>query len=150
MFRLDPIPDNLDQVKGRTLVVYIFLLRQNKPLSAREIQRKTNISSPSLALYHLNKLEKLGLVERDVQEGFFAAKVVKTGILTFFVIIGRLLIPRHVFYAVFTTSFLIVSLLLFDWMLTPTFLLLMVLLVFSVCVFWFETVSLWKYIHNGS
>ncbi len=147
---MDDMPDHYEQVKGRTLVVYIFLLRQNRPLSAREIQRKTRISSPSLALYHLNKLEKLGLVERDAQEGFFAAKVVKTGILTFFVVIGRLLIPRYVFYAVFTTCFLIVTLLLFDWVLTPAFLLLTVVLVFSVCVFWFETLSLWRYAHTGS
>ena len=149
MFRLGA-PGNVDQVKGRTLAVYIFLLRQNKPLSAREIQRRTNISSPSLALYHLDKLEKLGLVERDVQEGFFAAKVVKTGILTFFVVIGRLLIPRYVFYAVFTTCFLIATLLLFDWVPTPAFLLLTVVLVFSVCVFWFETLSLWRYARTGS
>jgi len=142
-------PDRYEQLKGKTLMIYTFLLRQSRPLSAREIQRRTGISSPSLALYHLSKLMQVGLVEQDIEEGFLVTKVVKTGMLTFFVVMGRHLVPRFLFYAIFVTCFLMMSLLLFDWVLTPLFLLLIAVLAFSMCVFWFETVNLWRY-QSGS
>jgi hypothetical protein len=92
---------------------------------------------------------QVGLVEQDIEEGFLVTKVVKTGMLTFFVVMGRHLVPRFLFYAIFVTCFLMMSLLLFDWVLTPLFLLLIAVLAFSMCVFWFETVNLWRY-QSGS
>lgn len=48
-----------DKLKGTTLEVYRFLLKSNKPVGAREIQRNLKLSTPSLAVYHLSKLGKL-------------------------------------------------------------------------------------------
>ncbi|MEM4726872.1 MAG: hypothetical protein QXD04_01275, partial [Candidatus Bathyarchaeia archaeon] len=52
------------ELKGKTLLVYMYLLKTNRPsIGVREVQRALKFSSPSVAAYHLNKLEELGLVE---------------------------------------------------------------------------------------
>lgn len=135
---------NLDDLKGKTLGVYFFLLGQTKPISAREIQRRMKLSSPSLALYHLKKLEDLELVEMDQIEGFRVTKHVKIGILQFFFGMGRFLLPRYTFYSLFAISYLIGALWLFGWYLTPHFILFVLFSSFSIIVFLYETMSMWR------
>ena len=50
-----------EALRGTTLDVYRFLLKRKEPVGAREVQRVLNLSSPSLATYHLSKLEDVGL-----------------------------------------------------------------------------------------
>ncbi len=53
------------ELKGKTLLVYMYLLRSNDPdVGVREVQRSLGFSSPSVSSYHLNKLRELGLVDR--------------------------------------------------------------------------------------
>ncbi len=134
----------LDDLKGKTLAVYFFLLGQTKPISAREIQRRMGISSPSLVLYHLKKLEALELVEMDQIEGFRVTKYIRVGILRFFVGLGGFFLPRYVFYSLFAISYLIGALWLFGWYLTPHFILLVLFSSFSIIVFLYEAVSMWR------
>jgi predicted DNA-binding transcriptional regulator len=70
------------ELKGNTLIVYWFLLRHNKPYSAREIQRSVGISSASLALHHLNKLIELGLVGTDDDGQYVVTKRISPGLLS--------------------------------------------------------------------
>jgi len=51
-------PENA--LKGTTLEVYWFLLKSNRIVGAREVQRALDLSSLSLAVYHLSKLEDRG------------------------------------------------------------------------------------------
>jgi DNA-binding transcriptional ArsR family regulator len=132
-----------DALKGKTLATYFFLLGRSRPYSAREIQRRIGLSSPSLALYHLRRLEEIGLVKEE-SDGFSITKIVRLGVLRFFIGSGRLLLPRYIFYSFFSTGFLISTLALFDWTLTPTFLLLTIFLSFATVVFWFETIHVWR------
>jgi len=74
-------------------------------VGAREVQRKLNFSSPTLAVYHLDKLCTLGLVHKD-QDGYVLAKVVKIGALSQVVKFGSLILPRYVFYTVFFSALL--------------------------------------------
>ncbi|RDE11015.1 MAG: ArsR family transcriptional regulator [Candidatus Thorarchaeota archaeon] len=134
----------LDDLKGKTLAVYFFLLRQTKPISARQIQRRMGISSPSLVLYHLKKLEDLELVEMDQIDGFRVTKYIRVGILRFFVGLDGFFLPRYVFYSLFAISYLIGALWLFGWYLTPHFILLVVFSSFSIIVFLYEAVSMWR------
>ena len=134
----------LDDLKGKTLAVYFFLLRQTKPISARQIQRRMGISSPSLVLYHLKKLEDLELVEMDQIDGFRVTKYIRVGILRFFVGLGGFFLPRYVFYSLFAISYLIGALWLFGWYLTPHFILLLLYSSFSIIVFLYEAVSMWR------
>lgn len=82
-----------------TFKVYCFMLRA-KEASPREVYSGTELSSPSLALHHLEKLEKLKLVFKD-EWGKYHAFRRRFGVLRFFVLTGRWLIPRTLFYVVF-------------------------------------------------
>ncbi len=131
------------ELKGNTLLVYWYLLRHNKPYSAREIQRSVGISSTSLALHHLNKLIELGLVGTDDGQ-YIVTKKISPGLLSLFVGSGRFFIPRFVFYSVFTSSVLAACIFLFwPYPSTESVLLVIMLSIVSV-VFWVESFKLWK------
>ena len=87
------------QLKGNTLRVYWYLLQSpNKSAGPRDMQRKLKFSSPSLAVYHLDKLVEFGLVEKVMGE-YRLTRVVDVGILKQFTRLGGLILPRHVLYA---------------------------------------------------
>jgi predicted DNA-binding transcriptional regulator len=102
MFQLND-KDELEafsELKGNTLLVYLHLVRNQNPVGAREIQRELNFSSPTLAVYHLEKLCTLGLVQKN-QDGYVLAKEVKIGALSQVVKFGSFILPRYIFYTAF-------------------------------------------------
>jgi DNA-binding transcriptional ArsR family regulator len=92
-------------LKGTTLEVYRFLLKSTKPVGIRELQRALNLSSSSVATYHLSKLEDAGLLKR--QEGGFS---VNKFLLENSIKISRFLVPRYFFYSIFALAVLILEL----------------------------------------
>ena len=101
-------------LKGKTLLVYWYLLRQpGFRAGVREIQRMLGFSSPSIAVHHLGKLVDMGLVKRTRTGEYVLVQEVKVGLLRFFARLGRFLIPRYLFYSVFFTTALIVYVLLY-------------------------------------
>lgn len=96
------------ELRGKTLRVYWYLLEHNAEsgVGAREAQRALGFSSPTLAVYHLDKLAELGLVEKRHGE-YHLVREVKVGVLKQFVRVGALLLPRHLFYATMFTTLLI-------------------------------------------
>jgi hypothetical protein len=97
--------DPEDILRGKTLDVYRYVLKNNRPTGVREVQRALKFSSPRLAFYHLNKLEEAGLLKKGV-DGYVLERVV----LQNSVRLRRLLIPRYFFYSVFFISALIIEL----------------------------------------
>lgn len=91
-----------------TFRVYIFLLKTGKG-SVREIYRRCDLSTPSLALHHLKKLEGLNLVRKD-ENGIYHAVPKRFGILRFFYKVGIWLLPRSFFYMILYASIAITSL----------------------------------------
>lgn len=92
------------EVHGTTLRVYWFLFRSKKSVGVRETQRAMSLSSPSTALYHLEKLRGLGIVEKDVTGQYFVKEHVRIGALRMFLRVGHLMLPRYLFYAVLLTT----------------------------------------------
>ncbi|MFX1483848.1 MAG: hypothetical protein ACFFCP_11755 [Promethearchaeota archaeon] len=131
-------------LKGKTLSVYWYMLRHSTPLTAREIQRGAELSSPSLSMHHLERLRQYGLVDKDVHGQYTVIRDVRKGILDQFMGKGRLMVPRFLFYATFYTSLTsalgILLWLAIDWYSTT-----LLLLLISVCiVLWYETFKVWK------
>ena len=94
-------------LKGNTLRVYWYLLRSSEGLAGpREVQRKLGFSSPALAVYHLEKLADLGLIEKTGGE-YHLVKVVNVDILKQFIRFGGFMIPRSIFYAAMFTTLLV-------------------------------------------
>ena len=91
-------------LRGKTLTVYLYLLKHGRAMGVREIQKALGFSSPSVAFHHLDKLVELGVVEKDEYERYVLAHKVDTGILHSFVSIGGLTLPRLGFYAAFFTT----------------------------------------------
>jgi hypothetical protein len=93
--------ESKDVLRGTTLEVYRFLLKSNKPMGTRELQRALNLSSSSVATYHLTKLEDAGLLKREAG-GFTVCKYLLENSLK----VSRFLVPRYFFYAVFAVAVL--------------------------------------------
>jgi len=91
-------------LRGKTLTVYLYLLKHGKAVGVREVQKALGFSSPSVAFHHLDKLVELGVLEKDQYERYVLAKKVDSGILSSFVSIGGLTLPRLGFYAAFFTT----------------------------------------------
>jgi hypothetical protein len=85
-------------IAGNTLIVYAYVVGENRPVGTRDVMRGANLSSPSVAHRHLQKLELLGLIEKN-QFGDYVLKE-KTGV-SGHVWVGRNLVPRLMFYSFF-------------------------------------------------
>lgn len=90
-------------LKGTTWKVYKYVL-ENGPTGLREIQKSLRLSTPSLALYHLNKLEEEGIIKKD-EQGYTATKI----LLRNRVKVKRWLVPRYFFYSLFMVAAIIVQ-----------------------------------------
>ncbi|MGQ9543465.1 MAG: hypothetical protein ACUVTM_05205 [Candidatus Bathyarchaeia archaeon] len=89
------------ELRGTTLRVYWEFFSKGEGYGVREIQRRLRLSSPSIALYHLEKLRRLGLLDKDRFGQYVLADDVKVGVMRNFVRLGRLVFPRFFLYAVF-------------------------------------------------
>jgi len=87
-----------DELEGYTLSVYAFIVRADKPVGTREVTRGAELSSTSVAYHHLQKLETLGLIEKNSYGNYvLKAKASIEG----HVWVGKNLVPRLMFYSFF-------------------------------------------------
>jgi DNA-binding Lrp family transcriptional regulator len=96
------VSEQRDVLRGLTLKVYKAILRSDKPVGIREVQRMLNLSSPTLALYHINKLEEAKLIKKELN-GYVADRVILENLIRF----RRILIPRNFFYMIFLVTSLV-------------------------------------------
>lgn len=92
------------EIHGTTLRVYWYLFKSSNPVGVRETQRALSMSSPSTALYHLEKLRELGVADKDQMGEYILKEQVQIGTLKMFLKVGHLILPRYLFYAVFLTT----------------------------------------------
>ena len=97
--------ESKEVLRGTTLEVYRFLLKSNKPVGTRELQRALDLSSSSVATYHLSKLEDAGLLKRELG-GFTVSKYLLENSIK----VSRFLVPRYFFYSVFAIAALLLEL----------------------------------------
>ena len=96
------------EIHGTTLRVYWYLFKSSRAVGVRETQRALSLSSPSIALYHLEKLRELGVVEKNAGGDYSLREQVQVGSLKAFLKVGRLILPRYLFYAIFLSTAVIV------------------------------------------
>jgi predicted DNA-binding transcriptional regulator len=129
------------ELRGKTLKVYLYVLKQGKPFGVREVQRELGFSSPSVAFHHIEKLSRLGIIEQDSLGNYVLAKKVDPGILQAFVNVGKFSLPRLGFYAVFFTT-VAAAYVLADYRYLDLYAL--VGTVGAAAAFWFEAARLWR------
>lgn len=93
-------------LKGTTLRVYRFLFKLGQPAGIRDIQRGLELSSPSVAEYHVNKLQRSGLI-KEVEAGYVVDRMVWQNMIR----MRRTVIPFQAVYAVFFAAALVVMVL---------------------------------------
>lgn len=132
------------ELKGKTLLVYWYFLRQGDDrIGVRAVQRALDFSSPSVAFHHMEKLRRLGLLDKNPLGEYSLVGEVKVGLLRHFVRWGRIMLPRHLFYAVMFTGMILTYLIVYPQSLSNVHNL--VALIFggvSCLIFWYETLKI--------
>jgi len=139
--------ENLSQIeselRGKTLLVYWYFIRQGDVrVGVRTVQRALNLSSPSVASHHLEKLRRLGLLEKDSLGEYKLVGEVKVGFLRFFVRLGRMMLPRYLFYAVMFSCMLLTYLVVYPQSLSNVHNLVALIFGGVACIIlWYETIK---------
>ena len=129
--------DEHEVLTGNTAQVYRYAIKQRKPIGVREVQRALKLSSPTLAAYHLDKLEEAGLL-KQTPDGYIVEKLV----LENFVRLRQLLLPKYLFYfAVFATAVIFQIVLFRPSQLTREYLFSTSMLLVAAAYFAYETVT---------
>lgn len=127
-------------LKGTALDIYRLLLKTQKPLGIREIQRTLNLSSPSVAQYHLAKLENEGLLKREAGN-----YVVDKVLLDNCIKISRFIVPRYLFYSIFAiVAFLVELLFLRPVIITREYFFFISITGLLATILLYETVKIWN------
>lgn len=133
------------ELKGTTLRVYWVLLKHGeKGVGPREVMRELGLSSPSVAAYHLEKLKELSIVERRQDGTYFAKKNVDVEVLSDFVRVQGMMIPRFLFYSVFFTTMVLTFLVIYPLRLEPQTVIALIFGVAASLIFWVETIRTFK------
>ncbi len=132
------------ELKGKTLLVYMHILKAGQEtVGVREVQRALGFSSPSVAAYHLQKLQDLGLIENAFGD-YRLIKEVKVGVLRSFVSVGGVMLPRFLFYAVLVTSMLATFVVSFPFVPSREYITTLLMGAVPAVVFWYETLKIWR------
>jgi predicted DNA-binding transcriptional regulator len=132
-------------LRGKDWNVYWLLLKNGRSMSVREVQKTLRFSSPSVAQHHLEQLRQLGLVKKEEVGGNYSlTSEVKIGVLRHFVRLGKLLFPRYFFYAVFSTAFYLIYVVVLMQAFTRENLFILIFGATVSAIFWFEALRIWS------
>ena len=127
-------------LKGKTLRVYRFIINQKNPARVRDMQRKLGFSSPSLVIYHLEKLKEEGLIKEEGL-GYVPDKVLLKNLIRF----KNALIPRYFFYFLFFSMGLVIELTVFrPVIINKEYFIALTFTALATIVFAFEAHSNWR------
>lgn len=135
-----------EELEGNTLTVYAYVAREGRPVGTRDVTRGANLSSPSVAHRHLQKLEDLGLIERN-EYGDYVLK--EKANVSGHIWVGRNLVPRLMFYSLFfmgafcsEIAIIILSYLTRSFVVETSFIFLMAMTAVAMILFFVEATSL--------
>jgi hypothetical protein len=130
------------ELKGKTLKVYLYLLKHG-PSELRDVQRGLNLSSASLASYHLGKLLEAGFAKQDEYGKYSAVKEASDKILEGYSKIGPTVVPQLFFFSLlFTILVIFFSVAIWSGFGFVPYLIAVGLAMLAV--FWYETIRLWR------
>jgi DNA-binding transcriptional ArsR family regulator len=126
-----------------TLLVYWYMCSNTQSTyGPRTVQRTLGFSSPSTAVFHLEKLVDVGLVQKQRNGQYQVIRYKKFGLMKRFYKLGSWWIPKHLFYALLTT----LGVMLILYLLFPLIAWLAVLaslpVLLSAAIQWYEAIVL--------
>lgn len=132
------------RISGTAWEVYLYILTSERPQGVREIWRGLNLSSPSLAQYHVNKLQDLGLIEPTSEGKYQANEGERVDVLRNFVLLRGRLVPRLVLYGAFLLGLLLAYILFWPFRWDFRDLVVLAVSIFSISAFFFEAFNQYK------
>jgi hypothetical protein len=99
-----------EELEGITLNVYLYCVKKGKPVGPRDVMKGANLSSPSVAYRHLQKLEDSGYLQKN-NYGEYTVK--SKGHIRGYIWLGRRLVGKMWLYALLFTGILIIELFVF-------------------------------------
>jgi hypothetical protein len=96
-----------DDLEGITLSVYLYAVKKSNPIGPRDVMKGVNLSSPSVAYRHLQKLEDLSYLQKN-DYGEYTVK--RRAHIGGHVWLGRRLLPKMWLYSLIFLAILIVEL----------------------------------------
>ncbi|MBC7120780.1 MAG: helix-turn-helix transcriptional regulator [Candidatus Methanosuratus sp.] len=133
------------ELKGTTLRVYWVLLKHGeKGVGPRDITRELGLSSPSVAAYHIEKLLNLGLVEKTDDGSYVPKKNIDAEVVSDFVRMFGMMLPRFFFYAILFTTMLITFLAVYPLRPDPQTVVALIFGVTACAIFWVETLRVMR------
>ena len=130
-------------IKGNTVRVYLFVLK-NGPCELREVQHALNLSTPSLAFYHLSKLVESGYLKRTDDGRYAAAVDVSADLLDGYVKFGRQMVPQLLIVTMVFTAILAYYVYLVWRLPLDTDDIVTIIYSLSIVVLWYETIKTWR------
>jgi hypothetical protein len=91
-------------LEGITLDVYLQVLKIGKPVGPREVMKAANLSSPSVAYRHLQKLEDLGYLQKNEYGEYITKDKAR---VSGYMWIGNRLMPKMWLYSIVFLAILV-------------------------------------------
>ncbi len=104
---LPAIAGKNEDLEGITLKVYLHAVKKGKPVGPRDVMKGVNLSSPSVAYRHLQKLEDQGYLQKN-NYGEYSVK--RKAHIGGHVWLGHRLMPKMWLYSLLFLAILIVEL----------------------------------------
>jgi hypothetical protein len=96
-----------EKLTGITLNVYLHVVKKGKPVGPRDVMKSVQLSSPSVAYRHLQKLEDAGYLQKN-EYGEYTVK--NKAAIRGHVWLGSRLLPKMWLYSLLFLGILIVEL----------------------------------------
>ena len=141
---------NLDneELEGNTLTVYSYIVHADKPVGTRDVTRGASLSSTSVAHRQLQKLEDLGLIEKNSYGDYILKEKAS---INGHVWVGKNLVPRLMFYSFFfmgafaaEVSIILLSLVIKDLVIQVSLLFLTGITAVAMVLFFIEGIGLYR------
>ena len=103
---------NKDELEGITLSVYLYAVRKGSPVGPRDVVKGAYLSSPSVAYRHLEKLEDMGLLQKNEYGEYIVKRKAKVG---GYIWLGKRIVPimlaiASVFFGVLILELVVLAL----------------------------------------
>jgi hypothetical protein len=130
-------------IRGNTIRVYLFVLKKG-PCELRDVQHALELSTPSLAFYHLSRLVESGLVNRTEDGKYNVVTDISADLLDGYVKFGRQIIPQLFFLSLIFTAILAYYAYLVWRIPLDTDDVVTIVYSLSIIVLWYETIRTWR------
>jgi hypothetical protein len=96
-----------EDLEGLTLAVYLHVIKKGKPVGPRDVMKGANLSSPSVAYRHLQKLEDSGYLQKN---DYGEYRIKRKAKIEGYIWLGHRLMPKMWLYSLLFLSILMVEL----------------------------------------